>query len=215
MPGNCSSSTTTPAVVYFPAGTYLISSSIIDYYYTQLIGNPNCLPTIVGSYNFTGLGLIDGDPYQLDVDGDLLYEATNVFWRQVRNFVIDMTRISTTLYVAGAHWPTAQATSLQNMVFHMNSQTGTQHMGVYIESGSGGFMNDLSFYGGLYGGTFGNQQFTMRNFTINNAVIGINQLWDWGWNYKSITINNCSVGLNMSTGGTSDQGVGSVTFCMS
>lgn len=32
----CVSSTTTPAVVYFPQGTYLISSSIIDYYYTQV-----------------------------------------------------------------------------------------------------------------------------------------------------------------------------------
>jgi glucan 1,3-beta-glucosidase len=38
-PGFCESSTNTPAVVYFPAGTYLISSSIIDYYYTQ-VGRP-------------------------------------------------------------------------------------------------------------------------------------------------------------------------------
>jgi hypothetical protein len=35
-PGFCESSTTTPAIVYFPGGTYLISSSIIDYYYTQV-----------------------------------------------------------------------------------------------------------------------------------------------------------------------------------
>jgi glucan 1,3-beta-glucosidase len=35
-PGFCESSTNTPAVVYLPAGTYLISSSIIDYYYTQV-----------------------------------------------------------------------------------------------------------------------------------------------------------------------------------
>lgn len=35
-PGVCQSSTTTPAVVYFPSGTYLISASIIDYYYTQV-----------------------------------------------------------------------------------------------------------------------------------------------------------------------------------
>jgi glucan 1,3-beta-glucosidase len=35
-PGVCQSSTTTPAVVYFPEGTYLISASIIDYYYTQV-----------------------------------------------------------------------------------------------------------------------------------------------------------------------------------
>jgi glucan 1,3-beta-glucosidase len=35
-PGFCESSTTTPAIVYFPGGTYIISSSIIDYYYTQV-----------------------------------------------------------------------------------------------------------------------------------------------------------------------------------
>ena len=38
-PSSCESSTNTPALVYFPEGTYLISSSIIDYYYTQV-----CLP---------------------------------------------------------------------------------------------------------------------------------------------------------------------------
>jgi glucan 1,3-beta-glucosidase len=35
-PSVCESSTNTPAIVYFPEGTYLISSSIIDYYYTQV-----------------------------------------------------------------------------------------------------------------------------------------------------------------------------------
>ena len=32
---NCASSTETPAIVYFPAGTYIISSPIFDYYYTS------------------------------------------------------------------------------------------------------------------------------------------------------------------------------------
>jgi glucan 1,3-beta-glucosidase len=41
-PGFCESSTTTPANVYFPAGTYVISSSIIDYYYTHV-----CLTTLL------------------------------------------------------------------------------------------------------------------------------------------------------------------------
>ena len=63
-PGKCASSTTTPAVVYFPAGTYIISSSLIDYYNTQLIGNPNSLPTLKATAGFSGLGVIDGDQYQ-------------------------------------------------------------------------------------------------------------------------------------------------------
>lgn len=36
---NCGSSTIYPAVVYFPPGNYLVSSSIIQYYNTQLIGD--------------------------------------------------------------------------------------------------------------------------------------------------------------------------------
>jgi polygalacturonase len=41
---DCGSSTVRPAVVYFPTGTYLVSSSIIQYYNTQLIGNVSCSP---------------------------------------------------------------------------------------------------------------------------------------------------------------------------
>jgi glucan 1,3-beta-glucosidase len=85
------------------------------------------------------------------------YGATNVFWRQIRNFVIDMTDISPSLLVAGIHWPTAQATSLQNILFKMSTASGVQHEGIFIEQGSGGFVTDLTFYGGLHGMTVGNQ----------------------------------------------------------
>lgn len=40
----CHSSTTTPAVVYFPPGTYLVSSSIIQYYNTQFLGDVRLPP---------------------------------------------------------------------------------------------------------------------------------------------------------------------------
>lgn len=64
-PGVCSGgSTTTPAVVYFPAGTYLISNpGIVDYYYTQIIGNPiqGCIPTLSANTNMTARWLIDAD----------------------------------------------------------------------------------------------------------------------------------------------------------
>jgi glucan 1,3-beta-glucosidase len=60
-PGVCKSSTTTPAIVYFPSGTYLLSCSIIDFYFTQLIGNPNHMPVLEPMSNFAGFGLIDGN----------------------------------------------------------------------------------------------------------------------------------------------------------
>ncbi|KXT07061.1 hypothetical protein AC579_5873 [Pseudocercospora musae] len=210
-PGACASSTVTPAVVYFPQGIYMVNGSIIDYYYTQIIGNPRCLPTIRAFATWTGgLGVIDANPYQSN--GQLGFGATNVFWRQIRNLIIDTTLVPASSAITCLHWPTAQATSLQNMVFKMSSAPRTQHQGIFIEEGSGGFMNDLVFQGGLYGANWGNQQFTVRNLTFSGCQTAINQIWDWGWTYKSINIDNCTVGLNMSSGGRVAQTVGSVTF---
>lgn len=157
-PGSCGSSTTTPAVVYFPNGTYLVSNpGIIDYYYTQIIGNPipGCVPTIKAASSFSTRWLIDGNQYQ--AGGVLGYGATNVFWRQIRNFIIDITAIPATFQVSAIHWPTAQATSLQNIVFQMSQASGNQHQGIFIEGGSGGFMTDLIFNGGSQGLFLANQ----------------------------------------------------------
>jgi hypothetical protein len=41
-----------PAVVYFLAVTYNITSSTIDYYYTQIIGNPKNVPIIKADKSF-------------------------------------------------------------------------------------------------------------------------------------------------------------------
>lgn len=136
-PGSCNSSTTTPALVYFPTGNYLVSSSIINYYDTQIIGNPNCLPTIVASSNLTS--------WVIDSSG---FGATNTFFRQIRNLIIDMTAVPPEVAVTGIFWPTAQATRLQNLVFKMSEAIGTQHQGVFISEGSGGILNDLVAYGG-------------------------------------------------------------------
>ncbi|KAF2710899.1 glycoside hydrolase family 55 protein [Pleomassaria siparia CBS 279.74] len=213
-PGStCQSTTTTPAVVYFPEGTYLLSASIIDYYYTQIIGNPNCLPTLLASADFnttTGLGLIDGSPYQST--GKTGFGPTNTFFRQIRNLIFDMSKIPANVSATGIHWPTAQTTTLQNLVFNMAAGNETLHQGVFVEEGSGGFMADLTFNGGNYGFNVGNQQFTTRNLTFNGCKTAINQLWDWGWTYKSVSINNCQVGFNISAGGPSAVNVGSLTL---
>ncbi|KAF7895984.1 hypothetical protein EAF00_005999 [Botryotinia globosa] len=203
----CSSTSTTPAVVYFPSGTYLISSSIIDYYFTQIIGNPNSLPTLKATPNFVGFGLIDANPYYTPV---LNWGSTNVFLRQIRNIIFDMTSIPAATTATGLHWPTSQATSLQNVVFQMSSAPGTQHTGLFCESGSAGLLVDVTFNGGLVGAAIGNQQFTMRNLVFNNCVTAISMFWDWGWLFHGISINNCQKGIDISAGGSSAQNVGSV-----
>ena len=101
--------------------------------------------------------------------------------------------------ISAIHWPSSQATSIQNCVFKLSSQPGDTHTGIFMEEGSGGMLSDLVFYGGKYGAQFGNQQYTMRNLTFYNAETAILQIWNWDWTYKSLNIVNCRVGINMSS----------------
>lgn len=127
-PLTCQSSTNTTAIVYFPAGTYRISSPIIDYYETQLIGNPNAMPTLKASANFTGTTMLEGNQGTGQVAG-------NIFYRQVRNLQFDMRAVNYQTALSAIHWPTAQVTSLGNLVFWMSSKAGTQHQGSIGDSG--------------------------------------------------------------------------------
>ncbi|KAJ4414105.1 hypothetical protein N0V85_003295, partial [Neurospora sp. IMI 360204] len=197
----CDGSTTRPALVYFPAGTYLVSRPIIDYYYTQIIGNARCRPVIKASGNFTAPWVIDSNPYQNT--GNLAWGSTNVFWRQISNFIIDMTTAvgpnPNLPGLAGIHWPSSQATSLTNIEFMMSRDPARRQRGIFMEEGSGGYLGDLTFNGGLYGLEVGNQQFTMRKLVFNNVQTAIRQIWSWGWTYQGVEINNCGVGFDFTS----------------
>ncbi|KAJ3560072.1 hypothetical protein NP233_g11075 [Leucocoprinus birnbaumii] len=201
----CGSSTVTPAIVYFPKGTYLVSAPIIAYYYTQLIGDARSPPTLLASASFDGMAVIDADPYIPNGGGSQYYINQNNFFRSVRNFVIDVRRVpATKSQGTGLHWQVSQATSLINIVVEMSTAANTAHQGIFMENGSGGFMGDLVFNGGKYGIWVGNQQFTVRNITINNAQTGVFAAWNWGWTFQGVNINNCQVGVgfDLTTGAT-------------
>ncbi|KAL1302651.1 hypothetical protein AAFC00_003018 [Neodothiora populina] len=202
----CDSSTITPALIYFPPGTYKISKPIVQLYYTQFVGDAIAPPTITADSGFAGIALIDSDPY--NNDGSNWYTNQNNFFRQIRNFVIDLTPMGNS--GTGIHWQVAQATSLQNIHFKMTKGSASKQQGIFMDNGSGGFMSDLVFDGGNYGAFLGNQQFTSRNWTFNDCNTAIFMNWNWAWTLKSVTINNCGVGLDMSNGGPTAQTVGSV-----
>ncbi|KJA18557.1 glycoside hydrolase family 55 protein [Hypholoma sublateritium FD-334 SS-4] len=196
--GTCASSTLTPAVIFFPSGTYVISAPIIAYYYSQLIGDARNPPTLLATSGFNGIAVIDADPY---IATGQFYVNQNNFFRSVRNFVIDLRQIPATTSGTGFHWQASQSTSLINIVVEMSTATDTAHQGIFMENGSGGFLGDLVFNGGKFGMWVGNQQFTVRNVTVNNAQSGIFSVWNWGWTYQGITINNCQVAFDVTTGG--------------
>jgi len=205
----CDSSTVTPALVYFPPGTYMISSPIVQYYFTQLVGDALTIPRLKATSKFSGMAVIDSDPYLSG--GANWYTNQNNFYRQVRNFVIDLTALPQSTGT-GIHWQVAQATSLQNIVFQMVQGGGTanKQTGIFMDNGSGGFMTDLTFNGGNQGMFLGNQQFETKNLTFNGCNTGIYMNWNWVWQIKSAHFSNCGVGIDMTSGGTTPS-VGSVS----
>ena len=203
----CQSSTTTPALVWFPAGTYVVSKPIQQLYYTQFVGDPNNVPTIKAAAAFTGMAVIDADPY--DDSGNNYWINQNNFFRQIRNFVIDTTAIPDATAASGIHWQVAQATSLQNIRFEMTRGASSNQQGIFMDNGSGGFMTDLVFNGGKYGAFFGNQQFTTRNLTFNGCQTAVFMNWNWLWALQSLSINDCQVGIDMAVS-PANQTVGSV-----
>ena len=60
---DCGSSSIKNALIYFPSGTYLVSTPIISLYGSQLVGNINDYPTILAAPSFVGLGVISSDVY--------------------------------------------------------------------------------------------------------------------------------------------------------
>eukprot|EP01119_Soliformovum_irregulare_P006028 TRINITY_DN1777_c0_g1_i1.p1 TRINITY_DN1777_c0_g1~~TRINITY_DN1777_c0_g1_i1.p1 ORF type:complete len:771 (+),score=221.22 TRINITY_DN1777_c0_g1_i1:2-2314(+) len=205
----CQSSSTSPAIVYFPRGTYRLGSTIIQYYYTQLVGDAGDPPTLIADANMNGNFVIDSDPY--DSQGNW-WQNQNNFFRQVRNFIIDVTRCPPSKPCTGVHWQVAQATSITNVQFFMGTDAASTHQGIWMENGSGGFISDLIFNGGKFGIWVGNQQFTSRNLTFNGSQTAIYMNWNWGWTFKTIIINNCQIGLDMTSGGPADQTVGSIVL---
>lgn len=143
----CESSTITTAMVYFPPGIYRIKNEIILPYNTLAIGDALNPPTILGDPTFNGLGLFNADPYY--PGGASWYINQNNFFRQVRNFIFDITELPIDNGKC-IHWQVAQATSLQNLVFNMRQGGGSSNkqQGIFMENGSGGFMRDLIFNGG-------------------------------------------------------------------
>ncbi|KAF7515037.1 hypothetical protein G7054_g14801 [Neopestalotiopsis clavispora] len=218
----CGNTFSQGAIVYFPAGTYKICSPIIQLYYTQFVGDANDPPTILGCDEFKGIALIDTDPYIPGGNGANWYINQNQFFRQIRNFIFDLTEMPEStddddqpLVPTGIHWQVSQATSLQNLVFNMPTATNDQEstaVGIFTENGSGGFVSDLTFNGGNIGWRAGSQQYTAQNLKFNDCLTAIQMVWDWGWVWQRIEINGGAIGFNISgVGGSTGQGIGSIS----
>ena len=196
---NCQ--TTKPSVVYVPPGTYVISATLPLTYYTQLVGvldslgaRPtlrfviNASTTSGGAYTCMDAGIDEGP-------GNGWYGGINQdnFYHQVRNLVVDLTQTSVAT-AAGAcdgctalHWQVSQATNIVNTDFVLCPTC----RGIDMEDGSGGYFGDVAIYGGHTALALGNQQFTLRNVSLNAPVhTGLLLHWGWAWTLFDVRVHN-------------------------
>ncbi|KAL4873586.1 hypothetical protein BDV12DRAFT_160315 [Aspergillus spectabilis] len=209
----CNGSTRKNAIVYFPPGTYLVSSTIKVLFATQIIGDANNWPTLKAAGSFVGLGVLSTNEYVGGTGPDggdaQYYVNTARFYSQIRNLRIDITSTDPNAYVCAIHYQVAQATSLQEV--ELIARTGTTQQGIFSENGSGGMMSDITFRGGNFGFYGGNQQFSAHRMTFIGCSTAVQIIWDWAWVWKSLHIQGADVGfrlINTDGGGN----IGSVSF---
>ena len=89
----------------------MVSAPLVQYYYTQFIGDAVEIPTVKALPSFQGIAVIDSDPY--DNTGDNWYTNQNNFFRQIRNFVIDLTALPPSTGT-GIHWQVAQVSHVSH-----------------------------------------------------------------------------------------------------
>jgi hypothetical protein len=212
----CNGSTLKNAIVYIPPGTYLISTTIPMPFGTQVIGDANDRPTILASKSFIGMGVLSTDEYTgggTGADGldEEYYINTANFYRQIRNVIIDVRQTRASQKASCLHYQVAQATSTENVLLI----AGPTQNGMYAENGSGGQISDITFQGGAIGLYGGSQQFTAQRLKFDGCTIGVHLIWDWGWVWKSITMNNVGTGFKLvpdSTSGAAAGNIGSASF---
>ncbi|KAL4918625.1 pectate lyase superfamily protein-domain-containing protein [Aspergillus aurantiobrunneus] len=198
----CNGSTRKNSIVYFPPGTYLVSSTIEVLFATQIIGDAslaNNWPIIRAASSFVGLGVLSTNQYIGGTGPDggdaEYYVNTARFYSQIRNLRIDITSTDPNAYVCAIHYQVAQATSLQEV--ELIATTGTTQQGIFSENGSGGMMSDITFRGGNFGFYGGNQQFSAHRMTFVGCSTAVQIIWDWAWVWKSLYIQGADVGLRL------------------
>ncbi|KAI9655083.1 MAG: hypothetical protein M1821_005566 [Bathelium mastoideum] len=198
--GTCGTGTTgQPALIYVPQGTYIISSPIQLYVDTQVIGDAINLPTLEASPAFSpsnGSVVAGFDPGQ---------GSTTNFYIGVRNLNIDTTRVSANNTISGLNWAVSQATNLiyVNFVLAPNSQ----HTGIEMNGGSGGggsgtFLGDLTFTGGLIGIALNNQQYAFKNITFTSVATGIAIQHVFVATFQQMHFEDCGIAVDAGGAGT-------------
>ncbi|KAF2024187.1 family 55 glycoside hydrolase [Setomelanomma holmii] len=184
-------STGQPAVVFFPPGTYLVSSPLQNYIGTVLMGDPIVRPSIKASAAFQGSTVVKGvDPK---------YPGLVAFYHEIKNLVIDSTAAAASNKLLLLDWSVSQACQLSNSALLM--PIGSAHAGVASTGQNSPLLiNDVEITGGATGWTGASTQFHFKNVYFRNVITGIRPT-----NTVQISVQGCrfegvGTGVDMSGG---------------
>ncbi|KAK8173215.1 putative exo-beta-1,3-glucanase [Phyllosticta citrichinensis] len=165
-------STGQPAVVYLPAGTYLLNGPIQLYIGTVFIGSALSPPTLLVSSSYSGSHVV----YAKDPN----YVGTTNFYVAMKNIVIDSTAVNPSSQLTLLDWTVSQATQLTNVHFQMPLNSAG-HTGLKIGEwpGVAGYnsqliVNDIYFHGGAVGMNATGQQWLFKGMAFegcNQAMV--------------------------------------------
>ncbi|TVY68952.1 Glucan endo-1,3-beta-glucosidase [Lachnellula suecica] len=191
--GSVFGSTGQPAVVYFPAGTYLVKSPLQNYIGTVLMGDPTNRPTIKAAAGFSSAYILNGvDPRYTGLVG---------FYHEIKNLVLDSTAVSGTKTITLLQWGLSQGCQLSNVMFNMPIGAAA-HTGISTPSnGSPLIFNDLQFFGGGVGTSLSATQYHLKNLYFKNVQTAVSITSLVQGTGQGLRFEGCTVGIDTTSGG--------------
>ncbi|KAK3356868.1 family 55 glycoside hydrolase [Lasiosphaeria hispida] len=185
-------STGQPAVVYFPAGTYVVKSTIKSAIGTLIMGDPTNRPTIKAAPSFAGTYLVFGR--------DQKYSGLVGFYHGIKNLVLDSTSVPTTKAITLLEWGVSQNNLLSNVLFQM-PPGATTHTGVATPGMcSGLIMNDLGFVGGGVGIALTATQYHLKSIYFQNVATAVKLTSLLQGTGQGLRFDSCKIGIDASSG---------------
>ncbi|KAF2272161.1 glycoside hydrolase family 55 protein [Westerdykella ornata] len=181
-----------PAVVYFPPGTYVVSSTIQNLIGTVWMGDPTDRPRLKASKDFSGTTMIAG--------ADKYLNGPVGFYTEMKNLVFDSTAVSASANLTLVDWNVSQGCQLSNSGLEM-PKGAKGHVGIRaVGKNSPLLLNDLEVRGGGAGYVGESMQYHFKNVYFKGVETGIKPA-----NVVQMTVQGCrfedvTTGVDMSGG---------------
>ncbi len=184
----------TPANVYVPSGTYLLSDTLIVYRATLLAGDADQPPTLVLKKNSPGFGdpqkpkplIVTYGAYETDpADRQWAIRTDQVGGSTNNTFLITVRHLNLKIEAGnpgawGIFWLVAQQTALRNVAIDAGAGQGCLKC---LWWGGGGVMSHLKLVGGDYGWHVQEtSQWAARSFELSGqrkASLWLNGVWNF------------------------------------